>query len=187
MFSENRTSPRVAALAVLALAFATIAGAWTYEAMGYLPCDLCHEQRYAYYVGVPLAALTVLFVDRLGKAAALLFVVLALIFAANAALAVYHSGVELKLWQGPTACTGSAMSGPANAADLLTQLENVKVVRCDAVSLRVFGLSLANWNIFISLALTALSGWGAVLSFGASRPALGPSSPGQAMSGHPVV
>ena len=168
MFSEIRTNPRVAALAVLALAFLTIAGAWIYEALGYLPCDLCHEQRYAYYVGVALAAFTALVANRLGKAGSLLFVVLGLIFAANAVLAVYHSGVEMHFWQGPTACTGSAMSGPANAADLLSQLDSVKVVRCDAVTLRVLGLSLANWNIFISLALAALSGWGAVLAL--SRP-----------------
>jgi len=119
-----------------------------------------------------LAALSWLFADRLGRAASLLFLALAMIFAANMALAIYHSGVEMQLWQGPTACTGSAMNGPANAADLLTQLETVKVVRCDAVSLRVFGLSLANWNVFISLALAALGGWGAALGFRFSRPAL---------------
>ena len=81
---------------------------------------------------------------------------LGVIFAANAALAVYHTGVEAKLWQGPTACTAGA-PGPASAADLLTQLQTIKVVRCDAVSLRVFGLSLANWNIFISGALAVLA------------------------------
>ena len=30
-------------------------------------------------------------------------------------------------------------------------------MRCDEVSLRVFGLSLANWNIFISAGLAALA------------------------------
>jgi len=164
MSFDSAANPRALALAVFALAFATIGGAWIYEAMGYLPCDLCHEQRYAYYVGVPLAALTALIAGPARKVAAALFVLLALIFAANMTLAVYHSGVEMHLWQGPTACTGSAMSGPANAGDLLSQLDNVKVVRCDAVSLRVFGLSLANWNIFISLALAALSVWGAALA-----------------------
>ena len=174
MSSEHRfgASRRTLALAIFALAFAAIAGAWIFEAMGYLPCDLCLEQRYAYYVGVPLAALTWLVADRLGRATSLLFLVLALIFAANMALAIYHSGVEMKLWQGPSACTGSAMNGPANAADLLAQLETVKVVRCDAVSLRVFGLSLANWNIFISLALAALGAWGAALGLRGSRPVL---------------
>ena len=82
---------------------------------------------------------------------------LALIFAANSVLAIYHSGVEAKLWQGPTACTGGGVAMPASAGDLLSQLDNVKVVRCDAVNLRVFGLSLANWNIFISAALAGLA------------------------------
>ena len=34
---------------------ATIAGAWVFEYFGYLPCELCLKQRWAYYAGVPLA------------------------------------------------------------------------------------------------------------------------------------
>jgi disulfide bond formation protein DsbB len=150
-------TPREVALVVLALAFATIAGAWIYQSLGYLPCDLCYEQRYAYYVGVPLAALAVAFAPSARKFVALLFVALALIFAANVVLAIYHSGVEMKLWQGPTACTGAAVGG---GGDLLAEIDKVKVVRCDDVGLRVFGLTLANWNVFISAALTGLSAFG---------------------------
>jgi len=146
------------AATIAVVAFATIAGAWIFQALGYAPCDLCYEQRYAYYVGVPLAAL-VFVAARAGALRAIVvagLAALALIFAGNMILAGYHSGVEAGLWQGPTACTGS-MTGPANAADLLKQLETIKIVRCDAVSLRVFGLSLANWNILISAALAALA------------------------------
>ena len=146
------------ALVVGALAFATIAGAWIYQAYGYPPCDLCYEQRYAYYVGVPLA-LAAFALARISAPRTLLIALmaaLAVVFAANMVLAFYHSGVEAKFWEGPTACTGS-MAGPASAADLLKQLETIKVVRCDEVNLRVFGLSLANWNIFISTALAALA------------------------------
>src|SRR3974390_361892 len=98
-------SAAASALAILGLAFVTIAGALIFERLGYPPCDLCLEQRTAYYVGVPLAALLFL-LARVGFANALLRIgltVLALIFAANAILAVYHSGVEAGLWQGPTA------------------------------------------------------------------------------------
>ena len=146
------------AFVIAIVAIATIGGAWIFQGLGYPPCDLCYEQRYAYYVGVPLAA--VLFgAARGGAPRALLLLAMAalgLVFAANMVLAIYHSGVEAKLWQGPTACTNSS-PGPASAVDLLKQLETVKVVRCDAVNLRVFGLSLANWNIFISGALAALA------------------------------
>jgi disulfide bond formation protein DsbB len=158
---------RDVALAILALSFATIAGAWIYQALGYLPCDLCLQQRYAYYAGVPLAAVALALAGRAGRWASVLFVVIGLVFAASVALAIYHSGVEMKLWQGPTACTGSAMGG--TGGDLLAEIEKVKVVRCDDVGLRVFGLTLANWNVFISLALAGLAGAGARLSWGRLR------------------
>ena len=145
------------ALAVGGLAFVTIAGAWVFQALGYPPCDLCLEQRYAYYAGVPIAALAlVLAASGSGRALLVaLFWLLALIFAANVVLAVYHSGVEAQLWQGPTACTGAL--GATGGGSLLEQLKTVKVVRCDAVQLRVLGLTLANWNILISAALAALA------------------------------
>jgi disulfide bond formation protein DsbB len=145
------------ALFVGGLALVTIAGAWVFQGLGYPPCDLCLEQRYAYYAGVPIAALAFV-VAAFGSSRALLsalFWLLALVFAANAVLAVYHSGVEAQLWQGPTACTGAL--GASGGGSLLDQLKTVKVVRCDAVQLRVIGLSLANWNILISAALAALA------------------------------
>jgi len=151
-------TPAETALAIFAVAFATIAGAWTFQLLGFAPCDLCFVQRYAYYAGMPLA-LAVAALARFSSPSLVLragLAILALMFAANFVLAIYHSGVEMKLWQGPTACAASGANGPASAADLLTQLETVKVVRCDTPALRVFGLSLANWNALISAALAAL-------------------------------
>jgi disulfide bond formation protein DsbB len=156
LFSQR--TPAASALALAALAFAAIAGAWAYEYAGYLPCDLCHEQRYAYYAGVPLALLIAAAVaaraPRVLISAGL--ALLAAIFLYNMGLAIYHSGVEAKYWSGPTACSSGAAL-PAGG-DLLTQLQSApKVVRCDEVSLRVLGLSLANWNVFICAALAALA------------------------------
>jgi disulfide bond formation protein DsbB len=147
-----------AALAIGGLAFATIAGAWMFQALGYAPCDLCLEQRYAYYAGVPLAAIAFASAASGSNRAVTraLFALLALIFAANVVLAVYHSGVEAHLWQGPTACTGS-IAGPKSAMSLLDQLAKVRVVNCDVVQLRIFGLSLANWNVLVSGALALLA------------------------------
>ncbi len=146
------------ALAIGGLAFATIAGAWVFQELGYAPCDLCLEQRYAYYAGVPVAAVAFALAAS-GSNRALtraLFGLLGLIFAANVVLAVYHSGVEARFWRGPTACTGS-IAGPKSASSLLDQLATVKVVNCDVVQLRVFGLSLANWNVLVSGALAMLA------------------------------
>jgi disulfide bond formation protein DsbB len=153
----SRHTPFASALALAALAFAVIAGAWAYEYAGYLPCDLCHEQRYAYYAGIPLALLIAAAVAARAPRALVYagFALFAAIFVYNMRLAIYHSGVEAKLWAGPTACTGGG-EAPAGG-DLLTQLQSVRVVRCDEVTLRVLGLSLANWNIFISAGLAALA------------------------------
>jgi disulfide bond formation protein DsbB len=140
------------AWAIFALAFLTIAGAWIFQAFGIQPCELCLTQRYAYYAGVPLAALTALAGGRAPAAIVRVgFLALALIFAANAVLAAYHTGVEFGLWQGPTACTGSINA--SDITDLLNQLDSVKVVRCDEVQIRVAGLSLAAWNVLISGAI----------------------------------
>ncbi len=146
------------ALAIGGLAFAAIAGAWVFQALGFAPCDLCLEQRYAYYVGVPLAVVA-LALAASGSNRALTratFGLLALIFAANVVLAAYHSGVEAHWWKGPTACTGS-IANAKGAGSLLDQLASVKVVNCDVVQLRVLGFSLANWNALISGVLAALS------------------------------
>jgi disulfide bond formation protein DsbB len=162
MESVHRGQAQRAAFAVFALGVLTTAGAWLFEAAGIKPCDLCLEQRLAYYYALPLAAIAVVAAARAPKWVLVgLLGVIALAFLANAGLAVYHSGVEWKLWQGPTACTGS-MDGPLKAADLLKQLQNTRVVRCDEVQLRILGLSLANFNVFISAALAALAGIGAV-------------------------
>ncbi|MFZ1964062.1 MAG: disulfide bond formation protein B [Roseiarcus sp.] len=146
------------ALAIGAVALATLAGAWVIQGLGYAACDLCYEERYAYYASVPLAAIAfALAASGSGRALTrAIFWGVALIFAANVVLAIYHSGVEAHLWRGPTACTGS-IAGAASGESLLDQLtaaKAVKVVNCDVVALRIFGLSLANWNVLVSGAVS---------------------------------
>jgi disulfide bond formation protein DsbB len=156
-------NPRFAvALLIMLIAGATIGGAWIFQAFGYQPCELCLTQRYAYYGGVPIAA--ILAYSSTGRARGIVFagmIGLALIFAANTALGAYHAGVEWRFWPGPSGCTG-VIAGPPNAADLMKTLQHAKVVACDEVQLRIFGLSLAGWNTLISAALAALAVRGAM-------------------------
>jgi disulfide bond formation protein DsbB len=156
---RNVTSFR-AALAITSIAFVTIAGAWIFEALGYLPCELCLKQRWAYYVGVPLAAVTTLVAARSEKLAHPLLWLLALLFFGSMIFGIYHSGVEWGFWPGPTTCTGSATSvGDMN--DFMKQLQTAQVVQCDKVAIRILGLSLAGWNAVISAAMSALAVIGA--------------------------
>ncbi len=51
----------ISALAITAIAAATLAGAWFFQlVLDIRPCPLCLEQRYAYYLAIPLGALTAL-------------------------------------------------------------------------------------------------------------------------------
>ena len=48
-------------------------------------------------------------------------------------------------------------NGASDNADFLRQLQNVRVVRCDAVAIRILGLSLAGWNAVVSMGVVALA------------------------------
>ncbi|WP_400768311.1 disulfide bond formation protein B [Methylosinus sporium] len=146
-----------AALAVLGVAVATIGGAWVIEAMGFAPCELCLKQRIPYYAGIPLAAFAAIALQRGGEGAArVALALLGLLFAAGTALALYHSGVELKLFPGPSECTG-ALSKAGSFDDFRSSLDKMKVVSCDRPALRIFTLTLSNWNVLISAALAAIA------------------------------
>jgi disulfide bond formation protein DsbB len=49
-----------------------------------------------------------------------------------------------------------------SAGNLLERLDTVKVVRCDEVQWRFLGLSLAGYNVLISLLMAAIAAWGIV-------------------------
>jgi disulfide bond formation protein DsbB len=49
----KQITPLRAALVILVVATATIAGAWIFEYFGYAPCELCLQQRWAYYAAIP--------------------------------------------------------------------------------------------------------------------------------------
>jgi disulfide bond formation protein DsbB len=151
-----------AALAVLVIAAATIAGAWYFQlVLGLQPCPLCLEQRYAYYLAIPLAALTVLAAGQNAPRSLLVagLAVLALAALANAVLGAYHAGVEWKFWPGPSDCTGP-VGNLGSAGSLLDRLDTTKVVMCDEVQWTFLGLSLAGYNVLISLLMAAIAAWG---------------------------
>ncbi|MGM4990242.1 disulfide bond formation protein B [Tardiphaga sp. 841_E9_N1_2] len=153
----------VAALAVGLIALATLAGAWFFQlVLDIRPCPLCLEQRYAYYLAIPLAVLVAIAAARDAPRRLVVtgLVVLALAALANAVLGTYHAGVEWTFWQGPTDCSGPVVD-LGKAGSLLERLDTVKVIRCDEVQWRFLGLSLAGYNVLISLAMAAIALWGA--------------------------
>ena len=89
------------------------------------------------------------------------FAALLLAALANAWLGGYHAGVEWKFWEGPTDCSGPIVN-LGSAGNLLERLDTEKVIRCDEVQWRFLGLSLAGYNVLISLAMAAIAVWGIV-------------------------
>ena len=162
MASLTTDRPRLLATISFVLGLATIAGAWGSEIFGGLvPCELCLEQRLAYYWGLPVLALVLVFWNRLPRAAWFIAMAIALlIFAWSVWMAGYHAGVEWGFWPGPTSCSGL---GVAVSFEDLSNINATRVVPCDAVQFEFLGLTLAGYNLLISLAIVAMLGTAAWL------------------------
>jgi disulfide bond formation protein DsbB len=159
---RNSSSAFFAALTIAIVAALTLAGAWFFQlVLDIRPCPLCLEQRYGWYLALPLGALLAFAAAR-GAPRPLLVAglgLLALAALANAWLAGYHAGVEWGFWPGPTECSGPVLD-LGRAGSLFDNLDRVKVIRCDEVQWRFLGLSLAGYNVLLSLAAAALALWG---------------------------
>lgn len=146
---------RQAALAIALAAAATIGGALIFEhGWGYQPCKLCLTQRNPYYLAIPLALVTAFLPPKAARAGLFL---LALIFLVGAGLGAYHAGVEWGFWAGPSDCGAVSTPNAANMTDFLNQLQTTRIVSCTEAAWRFLGLSLAGWNVLISLGLAAFA------------------------------
>ncbi|HYG88012.1 MAG TPA: disulfide bond formation protein B [Azospirillum sp.] len=147
--------PRLPAL-LLALASAgVLAAALVFQyGFGYQPCILCIWQRWPYVAVLTFSIATLVFSQWRGVGDALL-VASGFALLANAGIAFYHVGVEHHWWAGTAGCgvTGSAMT----LEDLRAQVMRAPVVRCDEIQWELFGITMAGYNVMISLALAAFA------------------------------
>lgn len=154
----------VTAAAVVALVgLATIGGFFFFQyVLGYPPCPLCLDQRMAFYVSVPLAALLWLGAGHGASRKVLFlgFVAVAIAMLWNTGLSAFHAGVEWKFWPGPTDCSGP-INGLGQASNMLNRLQNIRIVRCDEAAWRLFGISLAGYDVLVSGFLTIVAALGA--------------------------
>lgn len=136
-------------------AIGVIGGALFSQYVGGLePCELCLLERWPYYIGIPLLAVAV--VGRRRPIVTVpVFTIVALLFSAGTAVAVYHVGVEQHWFAGPTACTDPLTEATSIEA-LKAQLMALQPVRCDVVQWSLFGVSLAGWNLIFSAVFAAL-------------------------------
>jgi disulfide bond formation protein DsbB len=143
-------------LAMAGAAAALVAAAFFQYVMGLAPCALCYWQRYAHGAILGAGALALVLPGRataaLGAAAAV----------ASAGIALFHTGVERKWWAGlPSCSTVNEDLGGLAGADLLSTETVAPFVRCDEIPWQLLGLSMANWNVALSLGLAGLFLWAA--------------------------
>lgn len=145
---------------VLAASMATLGGAYFFQyVLGYAPCHLCLQERipYIFAIGAGLIAGILAREANLGIAPLVFLALCALAFAIGAGLSAYHAGVEYKWWPGPSTCTGGGLVS-SSLSDLQTELfTGQRLPQCDSAAWSLFGISLAGFNFFISLALFTLS------------------------------
>jgi len=153
-------SPTSRQLILFAVAFSVVSslGAWTFQALGYDPCQLCYYQRYPHYTAVVIGVVALATgwhrLAWLGAVAAL----------TTSVIGFYHSGVERKWWPGPASCAGGGDISGMTPEELLEQLTAAPLVRCDEIPWRlsdalpwdVLDITMANLNALGSLLIVAV-------------------------------
>lgn len=146
-FDMTRDAP----IGIVLASAAMLSGALAFQYLGGLPpCELCHWQRWAYIAAGVFGILALLGLRR----AMIALAGIALLIGAGTA--VYHAGVEWKVFPGPTSCSGTVV-GAQSLEELRQRLTVAPVVRCDEAPWRLLGLSLAGYNAIIGAALAAFA------------------------------
>lgn len=144
------TRPHLILIAALGSA-ALLAGAFAFQYVGGLaPCTLCLWQRWPHAAAVLIGGVALATGWRglawLGLMAAL----------TTAGIGLFHVGVEQQWWEGLASCSGGSIAG-ISTEDLLNPAADVAApVRCDEVPWALFGISMAGWNMVLSLGLAGL-------------------------------
>ena len=117
--------------------------------LGHQPCNLCVYERIPYF----LAILIVLINYKYNKLEKYLILSVAIIFLIATILSLYHLGIEQGFIQESLLCDLEKGANIVDKDEILKQLQQ-KSISCKDVTFKIFGLSLTNYNIIISLLLT---------------------------------
>jgi len=132
--------------------FAIFAALFIQYALKHQPCNLCLVQRIPYIASI-IIILICLFLNKFEKIS---LCVLSLIFFSAALIAFYHFGIEQGFIKESLVCNLNSESNDLSKEALLNQLKTVPV-SCKDVTFKIFGLSLATFNIFVSLILAVIT------------------------------
>ena len=133
--------------------FALLAAYFIQYALKHQPCNLCLIERIPYFVSIIVISIF-LFTKKLEKPVLL---ILSLVFFSAALIAFYHFGIEQGFIKESLVCDLNNQGNDLSKETLLNQLKEMPV-SCKDVTFKFLGLSLATFNIFISLILAVITG-----------------------------
>ena len=125
-------------------------GALLFQYVGDMaPCKMCYWQRYPHVGAIIIAG--IILITGIG-----VFAVWGLLSALiTAGIGGFHAGVERGWWEGPQSCTSTSIDN-LSTEELLAQIMSAPMVRCDEIPWQMFGLSMAGWNMVVSICLAVL-------------------------------
>lgn len=162
---QATTGWRAPALLAAAGVGAIAAALFMQHVVGVQPCILCVYQRVPYAAIAMLGLFAVVFGRHRGLRVALLGLI-ALAMLIDCGIAVFHVGIENHLWSATPGCGVPAPA--ASVEELRARMMAAPIVRCDEVSWSLFGISLAGYNIPLTLLIAAFA---AVATVRAAQPA----------------
>ena len=132
--------------------FAILAAYFIQYVLGHQPCNLCLIERVPYIFSIIIISIC-LFIHKFEK---ITLIILSLTFFTAALLSFYHFGIEQGFIEESLVCDLNNSINELSKEALLNQLKEMPI-SCKDVTFKVFGLSLATFNIFISLILSAIT------------------------------
>ena len=132
--------------------FALIAAYFIQYVLKHQPCNLCLIERIPYLFSIIVISIC-LFTKKFEK---LSLIILSLIFFSATLVALYHVGIEQEIIQESLVCNLDNENNGLSKETLLNQLKQMPV-SCKDVTFKIFGLSLATFNIFITLILGVIT------------------------------
>jgi len=131
--------------------FAILAAYFIQYVLGHQPCNLCLIERIPYIVSVMVIS-NCLFTQKFEK---ITLIILSLTFFTLALLSFYHFGIEQGFIKESLVCDLNSLNNELSREAILNQLKEMSI-SCKDVTFKILGLSLATFNIFISLILSAI-------------------------------
>ena len=135
-------------LILLFSVFALIAAYFIQYVLKHQPCNLCLIERIPYFFST--IVISICLITRKFEKVSLL--VLSLIFFSATLISFYHFGIEQGFIRESLVCDLNIESNNLSKEALLNQLKTLSV-SCKDVTFKIFGLSLATFNIFFTLIL----------------------------------